>query len=67
MSVIPLKADIHQRGLYVRLVPEAEVAQAELPMLGGESSRPNQLTSGVPQHGRGRSVALPCGLIRRRS
>jgi hypothetical protein len=25
MSVIPLKADIHQRGLYVRLVPEADI------------------------------------------
>ena len=34
---------------------------------GAKSSLPNQLTSGVPQHGRGRSVALPCGLIRRRS
>jgi hypothetical protein len=25
MSVIPLKAEIHQRGLHVRLVPESEV------------------------------------------
>jgi hypothetical protein len=25
-SVIPLKADIHRRGLHVRLVPEADVA-----------------------------------------
>jgi hypothetical protein len=26
MSVIPLKADIHQGGLHVRLVPEADIA-----------------------------------------
>ena len=25
MSVIPLKADIHRRGLHVRFVPEADV------------------------------------------
>ena len=25
MSFIPLKADIHQRGVHVRLVPEADV------------------------------------------
>jgi hypothetical protein len=24
-SVIPLKADIHQRGLHVRLVPQADI------------------------------------------
>ena len=27
MSVIPLKADIHQRGLHVRFVPISDVAQ----------------------------------------
>ena len=27
MSVIPLKADIRQRGLHVRLVPEADIAR----------------------------------------
>jgi len=26
MSVLPLKADIHKRGLHVRLVPEADFA-----------------------------------------
>jgi hypothetical protein len=26
MSVIPLKADIHQRGVHVRFVPEADIA-----------------------------------------
>jgi hypothetical protein len=25
MSVIPLKADIHQRGLHVRFVPKADI------------------------------------------
>jgi hypothetical protein len=25
MFVIPLKADIHQRGLHVRLVPQADI------------------------------------------
>ena len=29
MSVIPLKADIHQREWHVRLVPEADIAQQE--------------------------------------
>jgi hypothetical protein len=28
MSVIPLKADIHQRGLHVRLVPGADLRQS---------------------------------------
>jgi len=27
MSVIPLKADIRQRGLHVRLVPQADIAE----------------------------------------
>ena len=30
MSVIPLKADIHQRGLHVRLVPIADIASVSL-------------------------------------
>jgi hypothetical protein len=25
MSIIPLKADIHQRGLHVRYVPKADI------------------------------------------
>jgi len=29
MSVIPLKADIHQRGLHVRLVPIADINAAK--------------------------------------
>jgi hypothetical protein len=46
MSVIPPKADIHQRGLHVRLVPEADITRVlshfgnpprfgRLPVLGG--------------------------------
>jgi hypothetical protein len=30
MSVIPLKADIHQRGLHVRFVPIADILQSAL-------------------------------------
>ena len=33
MSVIPLKADTHRRGLHVRLVPDSDV-----PDVAGESS-----------------------------
>jgi hypothetical protein len=29
MSVIPLKADIHQRGLHVRSVPQADMVNAD--------------------------------------
>ena len=29
MSVIPLKADIHQRGLHVRFVPKADIVSRE--------------------------------------
>ena len=32
MSVIPFKADIHQRGLYVRLVPKADFDYREGPL-----------------------------------
>ena len=31
MSVTPLKADIHQRGLYVRFVPIADIANKQSP------------------------------------
>jgi len=30
MSVIPPKADIHRRGLHVRLVPQADIDKAAL-------------------------------------
>jgi hypothetical protein len=30
MSVIPLKTDIHQRGLHVRLVPQADISKSVL-------------------------------------
>ena len=30
MSVIPLKADIHQRGLHVRYVPTADIGRTRL-------------------------------------
>ena len=35
MSVIPLKADIHQRGLHVRLVPEADIRNLGWPNSSG--------------------------------
>ena len=38
MSVIPLKADIRQRGLHVRLVPIAEVSPASRSANGGRFS-----------------------------
>jgi hypothetical protein len=41
MSVIPLKADIHQRGLHVRLVPIADI-------MGCSAS--SRLTSGGRTH-----------------
>ena len=38
MSVIPLKADIHQRGLHVRLVPEADTARRDEGVAVGRSN-----------------------------
>ena len=41
MSVIPLKADIHQRGLHVRLVPIADILLLSLDLF--EVTRPPAL------------------------
>ena len=46
MSVIPLKADIHQRGLHVRLVPLADIKVA---------------TSGSLNKGTGFRAQIPMG------
>ena len=40
MSVITLKADIHQRGLHVRLVPIADIISLRPPSLGRRQVRP---------------------------
>ena len=32
VSVIPLEADIHQRGLYVRFVPQADIDTFQIPL-----------------------------------
>ena len=55
MSVIPLKADIHQRGLHVRLVPIADLKTAALEIAGaraaaGKSNR--KATKSLPGEGR---------------
>jgi hypothetical protein len=43
MSVIPLKAEIHQRGLYVRLVPKADMAIGLKPVGPQVAGRNRQL------------------------
>jgi hypothetical protein len=63
MSVIPLKADIHQRGLHVRLVPEADInyhlfsavviALIRLFQFGG----PVEIRPSTPWHGSRQSAA----------
>jgi hypothetical protein len=39
MSVIRLKTDIHQRGLHVRLVPQADILPSEITGHGGVQER----------------------------
>ena len=47
MSVNPLKADIHQRGLHVRLVPEADTRACR----PKPHSLLKSLGQGVPKYG----------------
>jgi hypothetical protein len=43
MSVMPLKTDIHQRGLHVRLVPETDIEVIFMqPMVAQRSYRPSR-------------------------
>ena len=40
MSVVPLKADIHQRGVHVRLVPKADVGRCQPKLTSSEADDP---------------------------